>query len=110
MALVSLLLSRSSSVTTSNVKSILVGHSLGNHVHHALQRQATHSITHCHVNVVSKRCPELLFDALLVADRYTKLMTLYADCTDIFSRKDAVTSKTIDDLEKNLTVHDNGSS
>ena len=33
---------------------------IGNHIHHALQRKATHAISHCHVEVISQRCPDLL--------------------------------------------------
>lgn len=71
----------------------------GNHVHHALQRKTTHAISHCFVPVVGSRCALLLPDALLVAERYDKLMTQYADCRQIFSRSDAVDNKTLDDLD-----------
>ena len=63
---------------------------IGNHIHRALQRQTTHDLAHCHGDTVAERCPELLFDPHLIADRYSKLMTLYADCREIFSSSDRV--------------------
>ena len=75
---------------------------IGNHIHHALQRKTTHAICHCHVEVISQRCPDLLYDALLIADRYNKLMTLYADCRDIFSRSNAVNGGVLEDLQKKI--------
>ena len=75
---------------------------IGNHVHRALQRQTTHAITRSHVQIVVYRCPDLLPKALLVADRYNKLMTLYADCREIFSRSDAVSPQ--NDLEQKIVL------
>ena len=72
---------------------------IGNHIHRALQRQTTHDLAHCHVDTVAERCPKLLFDALLIADRYSKLMTLYADCREIFSSSDRVDGSQISVLQ-----------
>ena len=77
---------------------------MGNHVHHALQRQTTHEISHSHVGAISPRCPSLLLDALLVADRFTKLMTLYADCREIFSSSNAVDATTLAELECRVKI------
>ena len=77
---------------------------IGNHIHHALQPKTTHAISHCHINVVSQRCPDLLLDALLVADRYSKIMTLYNDCREIFSRSSAVDCVTLDDLDDRIKL------
>ena len=74
---------------------------IGNHIHHTLeiQRQTTHAISHCQVEVISLRCSDLLHDALSIADRYNKLMTLYADCR-AFSRSNAVNEDILEGLQK----------
>lgn len=75
---------------------------IGNHIHHALQRQTTHAITHCHLDL-EYRCPDLLPDALVVAEGYSRLMTLYSDCRQIFSSSNRVTASDLQDLQERVT-------
>lgn len=75
---------------------------IGNHVHHALQRQVTHELCQAPVEVVSSRSPDLLSPTLAIADRYTKLMTLYADCREIFSCSKKVDASTLSTLEETI--------
>ena len=75
---------------------------IGNHVHHALQPAVTHQLSYAHVELVSSHCPKLLPSALLVAERYDKLMTEYAECRAIFSTAGAVDRTTLVDLEDQI--------
>ena len=75
---------------------------IGNHVHHALQRSVTHQLAYAHVPTISSRCPGLLPEALVVAERYDKLMTFYADCHQIFSSSGAVNAETLFELEAKI--------
>ena len=72
---------------------------IGNHIHHALQPQVTHQISTVHV---LSRCPALLPEALTVAERYDKVMTLYADCRNIFSSSHPIDASTLRILEENI--------
>ena len=76
---------------------------IGNHIHYALQRQVTHQLTHAHIEVVAERCPEMLFEAFIVAERYSKLMTKYADCRDIFSSSSPIDEQILNDLADNIS-------
>lgn len=71
---------------------------VGNHVHHALQRNVTHELCHAHVAIISDRYPDLLPAALTIAERYSKLMTQYADCRAIFSSSAKVDGVKLADL------------
>ena len=73
----------------------------GNYIHHALQPTITHQLSHAHIELVCSRCPDLLPQALLVAERY-KLMTEYADSRKIFSSSTAVDSSLLEILEEHI--------
>ena len=44
----------------------------------------------------------MLFEALIVAEPYSKVMTQYADCRDIFSTSSFVDEKILTDLTDNI--------
>ena len=74
----------------------------GNHIHHALRPTVTHQLSHAHIELVCSRCPDLLAQVLLVAERYNKLMTQYADCRKIFSSSTAVDSSLLEIFEERI--------
>ena len=56
---------------------------------------------HIEVSVVERR-PEMLFETLIVAERYSKL-THHADCRDIFSSSSPVDEQILTDLADNIS-------
>eukprot|EP00117_Sycon_ciliatum_P028051 scpid34852/ scgid22633/ len=69
----------------------------GNHIRVALRPTVVTAITHAAIPIVSERCPNLLPDVTAIAERYSKLLQKYAECSNIFSRNSTVGD---DDLSK----------
>ena len=76
---------------------------IGNHAHQALKPAVVTAISHCHINVVDQRCPELSDEAATTARRYKQLLTCYAECRSVFSRCTAVDENEVEQLQNAIT-------
>eukprot|EP00117_Sycon_ciliatum_P014856 scpid42267/ scgid14944/ len=71
----------------------------GNHIRVAMRPAVVTAITQAPVAIISARQPSLLADAQAIAERYGKLITMYADCSSIFSKSSAVDDDALTKLE-----------
>ena len=75
---------------------------VGNHVHKALQPAVVGALVSAPLAVITTRSPGLVAAATEVKDRYSRLLTQYAECRCLFNHCDAVSEEEICQLETNI--------